>query len=198
VFGSELLARFECRKIQLDGLQFLPELPPERMLHLGQVDFKQVRQHAVVNHVLDEPAQLRVLADLGHDLVERYRVEHQVLAQVPQLQRLVVDHRRIGSEREHVLTGRLAVHRHQEIDLLLAGDVPVLVGPDRVPRRQSGDVRGKKVLARDRNPHLEDGAQQHEIRRLAARPVDGRNLYAEIVDDAPAGTGVSRGHSESS
>ena len=55
---------------------------------------EQLREHAVVDHVLDEAAQLRVRADLGDDLVERHRIEIEVVAQRVELQRLVVDARR--------------------------------------------------------------------------------------------------------
>ena len=76
------------------------------------------------------------------------------------------------------------VIRVGEVDLLLAGDVAVFAGADGEPGRQAGDVRGKQVLAGDGDTHLEDRPQQHEIGRLAAGTVDGRDLDAEVVDDA--------------
>ena len=42
------------------ALGFLPELLRQRLLHLVEIDVQQVREHPVVDHVLDEPAQLRV------------------------------------------------------------------------------------------------------------------------------------------
>ncbi len=151
-------------------------------------------KHAVVDHVLDQAAQLGVLADVGDKLIERHRVEDDVLAQFAQLQRLVVEDGSAGVEGEDVLAGGLGIHRDQEVDLLLPGNVAVLVGPDRVPGRQAGDVGGEQVLAGDGDPHLEDGAQQDEIGGLAAGPVDGGDLDTEVVDDAPRCRGVSRGH----
>ena len=62
-----------------------------------------------------------------------------------------------------------------------------MVGANRVPGRQAGDVRREQVLPGDRDAHLEDGSQQDEVRRLAAGPVDGRDLDAEVVDDGGAG-----------
>ena len=52
-----------------------------------------------------------------------HRIEHQVAAQAVQLERLVVEHRASRLERQHVLARRLRVHRDEEVDFLLAGDV---------------------------------------------------------------------------
>src|SRR3989442_1444780 len=54
---------------------------------------------------------------------------------------------------------------------------------DREPGGEAGDVGGEEVLARDRDAHLEDGAHQDAIGRLASRAVDGGDLDAEVVDD---------------
>ncbi len=126
--------------VQRQRLLLLRQLLGERLLHLAQLDVEQVRQRAVVDHVAHQAAQLGVGADGGDQLVERHRVERQVGPQRLQVQRLVVDHAGAGLERQHVLARRLDVHRDQEIDLLLAGDVAVLVGADGVPGRQAGDV----------------------------------------------------------
>ena len=100
----------------------------------------------------------------GRDqLVERHRIERQIVAQFVQLQRLVVEHGRARLERHHVFLRRLRVHRDQEVDFLLARDVAVLAGANRVPGRQARDVRREQVLARDRDAHLEDGAQKHDV-----------------------------------
>ena len=52
-------------------------------------------------------------------------------------------------------------------DLAATGDVPVLVGPDGEPRRETGDVGREEVLARHRDAHLEDGAEQGVVGGLA-------------------------------
>ncbi len=153
----------------------------------------QARQHAVVDHVAHEASQLGVRADLGDDLVERHRVEHQVAAQLLELQRLVVHHGAAGIERQHVLARGLRVHGDEEVDLLLARDVAVTVRADRVPRRQSGDVGRKQVLARNGHAHLEDGPQEHQVCGLAARSVDRGDLNAEVVDAALRRDGCWRG-----
>ena len=104
----------------------------------ADIDVQQLRQHPVVDHVLDEPAQLRVLADLGDDLVEGHRIEHQVAAQRVQLQRLVVERpRRPASS---VSTSSLAVSGFiatRKSTSFLRRDVAVLVGADGVPGRQA-------------------------------------------------------------
>jgi hypothetical protein len=127
----------------------------------------------------------RSLGELGDELVERYRVVNQVVAQRVQLQRLVVDDARARLEREDVLARRLGVHRDEEVDFLPAGDVAVTAGPNRVPRGQAGDVRREEVFPGHRHAHLEDRAQENEVRRLASRAVDGGHLDAEVVDDPP-------------
>ena len=75
------------------------------------------------------------------------------------------------------------IARKKEVDLLLAADVAAVVGANRVPRGQPGDVRREEVLARDGYAHLENRTQEYEIRRLAARSVDRGDLNAEVVDD---------------
>ena len=128
-------AGLERARVQRDRLGLLPELLAERLLHQRQVDAEQLRQDAVVDHVAHEAAQLGVGTDRRDQLVERHRVEHEVVAQRVQLQRLVVDDRRARLERQHVFLRRLRVHRDEEVDFLLPRDVAALAGPDRVPGR---------------------------------------------------------------
>ena len=91
---------------------------------------------------------------------------------------------------------RLRIHRDQEIDFLLAADVAVLVGANRVPGGQSGDVRREHVLAGDRHAHLENAAQQHRVRTLRTGTIDRRDLNAHVVDDSlvPHASGGFAGH----
>src|SRR5262249_41787422 len=91
-----------------------------------------------------------------------------------------------GIERQNVFLSRFGVHRDQEIDLFLPGDVPALAGSNRVPGREPGDVRREHVLAGHRNAHEEKRPQEHQVGGLAAGSVDGCDLNAEIVDDALA------------
>src|SRR5213075_1830645 len=77
-------------ELNLDRFGFLTKLPPQRVLHLAEIDVEQTRQDAVVDHVLDQPAKLRVVAHLGNDLVERNGVKHEIVAQRAELQGLVV------------------------------------------------------------------------------------------------------------
>ena len=120
---GEVEAGLERVHVQLDRLELLAHLLPQRLLHLPHVDRQQPREHAVVNHVAHEAAQLGVVGDRGNQLVERDRIENQVVAQLVQLQRLVVDHGGARRERQHVLFRRLGVQRDEEVDLLLPGDV---------------------------------------------------------------------------
>ena len=72
------VSRVEGGQVQLHRLQLLAELAAKGVLHLRHVDVQELRQDAVVDHVLDEAAELRVLADLGDDLVEGNRIEDEV------------------------------------------------------------------------------------------------------------------------
>ena len=149
-----------------------------------QVDPEQLREDAVVDHVAHEAAQLRVGTDRPDNLVERHRIEDEVVAERVELQRLVVHDSGARIERQDVFLCRLRVHRNQEVDFLLACDVSALARPNRVPGRQAGDIRRKHVLARDGDAHEQNRAQQHEVGRLAAGAVDGGHLEAEVVDHA--------------
>ena len=100
-------AGLERPGVQRDRLGLLAELLAERLLHQRQVDAEQLREDAVVDHVAHEAAQLGVRTDGRDELVERHRVEHQVVPQRVQLQRLVVDDRGARVERQHVFLGRL-------------------------------------------------------------------------------------------
>ncbi len=131
-------------------------------------------------------------ADLGDDLVERHRIEDQIAAQDVELERRVVDDGAARLEREDVFLRGLRIHRDEEVDFLLPADVAALVRADGVPGRQAGDVRREQVLARHRHAHLEDRAQQDEVRRLAARSVDRGDLDAEVVDDLRARLACAR------
>ena len=182
------MARLDRAPVQIGGLGLArAELLEQRLANLVHLDAEQVRQHAVVDHVAHQLAQPRLGADRAHQLVERDRVEVQVGAQGVELQRLVVDHGGAGVELPDVLLGRLRVHGDQEVDFLLAADVAVLAGADGEPGGQAGDVRREQVLARDRDAHLEQGAHQNGVGRLASGAVDGGHLDGEIVDTRTAG-----------
>ena len=88
-----------------------------------------------------------------------------------------------GGQRHYVFLCGLGIHGDHEIDFFFARDVSVFIGADGVPGRQAGDVRRKQVLARNRNSHLENAAQQNGVGTLRARPVDGRDLNAHVVYD---------------
>src|SRR4029450_12430956 len=87
---SELVAGLERSHVERDRLLLLPELLPKRLLHLPHVDGEQARQHAVVNHVAHEAAQLGVVGNGGYELVEGDRIERDVVAQLLELQGLVI------------------------------------------------------------------------------------------------------------
>ena len=149
-----------------------------------QVDPEQVREDAVVDHVAHEAAQLRVGTHRRHQLVERHRVEHDIVPERVELQRRVVDDRGARIERQDVFFRGFRVHRNQEVDFLFPSDIAALAGANRVPGREAGDIRREHVLPGYRDTHQENRAQQDHVGRLATRAIDGRHLDAEIVHDA--------------
>ena len=147
------------REVQVGGLHLLGKLLTDGLLHFRHVKFQKLRHYAHVNHVLDQLAQLGFRADRRHQFVIRDRVEDQIGAKSAKVQGFVVQHRRARGQRHHVFLGGLGVHRHHKVDFLLARDIAVFVGADGVPGGQTGDIRGKQVLAGDGNSHLKDAAQ---------------------------------------
>ena len=125
----------------------------QRLLDGIHIHANQLRNHADINHVLDQLAQLGLRTDCRHYLVKRHRIELDILTQFVELERFVIDGRSACGQRKHVFFRRLGVHCNQEIDLLLASDISVLARADRVPGWESSDIRWKKILARDRDPH---------------------------------------------
>src|SRR5260221_10059301 len=59
--------------------------------------------------------------------------------------------------------------------------VAVLAQADRVPRGQSGNVRGEQVLPVDGDAHLKEGANQDCVCRLATRTVDSGSHNRKII-----------------
>ena len=194
--GGVIEARLGGAPVQLGGLGLaLAELLHQRLVDLFHFDGEQLRHHAVVDHVADQLAQLGIRADRRHQLVEGHGVEVQVGAQCVELQRLVVNHGGAGIQLHDVFARGFRVHGHQEIDFLPAADVAVLAGADGEPGGQPGDIRREHVLPRNRDAHLKDGAHQDGVGGLAARPIDGGDLNAEIVDNRGtrlAGQGLDR------
>ena len=100
-----------------------------------------------------------------------------------EIERFVVDGGRALGQGKNVLARRFLIHRDQQVDLFLARDITVFAGANRVPGGQARDIRGKKVLAADRNAHREDALEQHAVRRLRTGAVYCRYLNAEVVGD---------------
>ena len=120
-----------------------------------------MRDHADVDHVLDKLAQLGFGANRGHDFVVGDGVENQVVAQLIESERFVVENGAAGREGHNVILCGFGVHRDQKIDFLLAADVTIFIGADGIPGGQSGNVRRKKIFAGNWHAHLKDGTQQN-------------------------------------
>ena len=87
-----------------------------------------------------------------------------------------------GLELADVVLGGLLVHADEDLRVQPVADVPLGAGPDVEPGRQALDVRGEDVLAAARDPHRVQGAEQHEVGRLAPRAVDGPDPDRQVVD----------------
>src|SRR6185503_16199208 len=162
----------------------------------GSFDAQQLREHADVDHVHDEPAELHVGGDGLHELRHRHRVDDAVVGQRRQLDRLVRHDHRARAHLRHVGRRGLGVHHHEDLVAAAARGPAVLAGADGEPRRQAGDVRREQVLAAHRDAHLEDGAEQHVVGRLAAGAVDSGHVDAEVVHDRAHGQRTLRARSE--
>ena len=123
--------------VELAGLGLLAEDAADGGLDLGHLDVEQAGHHPHVGHVAEQLAKPGLPGDGLDHLVEGHRVEDQVGTRALERQRGVVDHGRTGGEPGHVLPGRLRVHGHEEVDLLLAGHVAVPRCTDRVPGGQA-------------------------------------------------------------
>ncbi len=152
---------FHRVQVQVSSLLLLLELLADGLFHFLHVQSKQLGGHPHIDHVLDQLAQLGFRTNRRHQLVIGNGIEGQVVAELVELQRIIEEHRGAGSQRQNIFPRRLWIHSDEKVDLFFAGDVAALVGADGIPRRQSGNIGRKKVLAGNRNAHLEDGTQQH-------------------------------------
>ena len=172
------------RNVQIDGLLLLLEPLGNRHLHLFHLDAQQFGHGADVGHVGHQFAQPGNPNHLRRQLAERNGIVDQVIPNPGELEPLFVEHDLARVQCFHVLTGRLRVHRDQEVHFPLAADVASSRGSNREPRGQSRDIGGEKVLAAGGNAHLEDGPHQDVVGTLASGTVYGGNLNTEVVHHA--------------
>jgi hypothetical protein len=163
-------------EVKLGRLDLLGKLLADGLFHPLHVDREQVCGDSHVDHVLDQLTQLGVCAGGGGELIEGDGVAGEVGAQIAELERLVVDDGRAGSEREHILARGLGVHGDEDVDVGLARNPSVFADANGVPGREAGDVGWEEVLAGDGHAHAKDAAQQNAVGGLRAGPVDGCNL----------------------
>jgi hypothetical protein len=102
------------------------------------------------------------------DLFHRHRVNGDVGAGDGQLDVVGVVKRTSGRDRCQVARERIGIHRDDDLVRLPPGGVSILAGAYRVPGGQALDVRGKKVLARNRDAHLKDRSQNGRVCRRTA------------------------------
>ena len=161
-------ARLSRVEVEVGRFLLGRELLAQGLLDFSHIEREELGKDADINHVLDELAKLRFGTDGGDELVVRHGIKREVGAEFAQIERLVIEDGGAGREGQNVLLSGLRVHSDKEVDFLLAGNEAVPAGANGVPGGETSDVRGKEVLARDWNAHLENGAKKYGIGRLRA------------------------------
>jgi len=149
-----------------DGLGLPLELLADGGHDLVAVDPQQLGHDPDVDHVRQQLAQARVVAQLRGQLAERNLEHVHVAAHGLEVQRRVVDAEGAGRQRFHILPGGLRVHADHDVHFLLPPDPAVLVRADGEPGGQAGDVRGEHILPAHGDAHLKDRAHQDVVGRL--------------------------------
>ena len=123
----------------------------------------------------------RVRGDSGGKLGEWNRKESEILAELIEPKRFLINDNAARLKTHHVFACGIRIHRNQEIDFLLAGNPAIFVGANRKPGGKACNVGREEVLAADRYSHLEYRSHKYAVGRLTAGAVDRRNLNAEVV-----------------
>ena len=124
------------------------------------VQADHLREDTYVNHVANEVAEIRWnIWVVAHDSLDRHGIDGNIRAGDGLLDIVSVEKCSARCNRCQVTRERVWVYSNDDVASFVVGDESVLVGADDVPGRQTLNVRGKKILARNGNAHLEDGAQ---------------------------------------
>ena len=176
--------------VELDRFGFRFELLRDRVLNLLAFDREQMTDDPHVDHVREQFPEPRLVDHVFGELGEGHWVEDQIVPNLVEPETLLIDNGGAGIQRLHVLARGLRVHRDQQVDVAFSRDVAVLARTDGEPRRKTLNVRREQVFTADGNTHLENGAHQYTVRRLAPRSVDGGDLDRKVVDDARLDVGL--------
>jgi hypothetical protein len=169
-------ARLHRVEVHVDRLLFALEVEGQRGVDLFQVDADHLRQHAHIDHVADQVAEIgRDVRVAAHDLLDRHRVDGDVRAGDGLLDIVGVEECPAGRPRPGPARTNRGSWRSRSPGLP-PGDETILVDADGVPGGQALNVGGEQVLARDRDAHLEDGAQDGVVGGGTAGAVLGANV----------------------
>ena len=171
--------------VELYGLGLAPEVEVQSGPNGLQVDAQEIGQHAHIHHVGDVIPQPRGRARFSGQPVHRHRISNHVFSQALGTDVVGIKENPAGHDLVHVVVHRGGVHGDDDFVFVPAGQEAVLVDPDGVPGGKSLDVGGEDVLPRNRNPHAKQGPEDGQVRRLAARSVDGGHGDGEVVDHLP-------------
>ena len=182
--GREVVAETERTLVGFAQPLLAGELLGEQLRDHVHVDAEHRDKRSRARDVLHQDALARsaelVVAHLG----KRHAEVGDVLANQVAIQRPRRVVHRVAATRHlgDVARVGLPVHRHHEVVLAGAGDMPILVDPDLVPGGQPLNVRREQVLPGHGHAHAEDRAHQQVVRARRPGAVDVGELQREVID----------------
>ena len=183
-----VVSEMQRAEVRVEQRALLGELLADHLAKDIHVDVEQSDEGARVGDV----AHQRPLAIAGKRVdakaAKRHAEDRDVLAGKRLVERpgRIVEEPAAAPNGGHVLRVCGRIQGDNEIDVGRARGMAVLADADLVPRRQALDVRGEDVLARDRNPHAENGLHEQPIGAGGAGAVYGSDLECEVVDHVNA------------
>ncbi len=183
VFGCPIVGILDDAEVHAGRFLLTVECVEQRLVDDIEWDVEQIGADADVHHVGDAVAEFRWDIRLRDGLLDRDFVVDDIAAALSPLPIGGDDAYAARRQVLNVLGGGVLVHDDCDLGRRAPCDVTVLARADRVPGRQTLDIRREQVLAADRDAHAEQRADQDLIGGLAARSVLGGDHEGKIVDD---------------
>ena len=177
-----LRASFEGVEVHVNGFLLTLEMKGERGEDLIHIHADHFSKYAHIDHVAHEVTVIRRhIRVVLHDGLDRHRVDGYVssgdgLANIVRVEKCPT-----RCNRCQVPNERVGVHRDHNVIGILSRNKSILVDSNGVPGRQALDVGREKVLARNRDAHLENRTQDGVVGRGAAGAVLCANGDGKIV-----------------
>ena len=192
VGGLRLASGELTANARLDGLH----LNPGGMCHNAHIHHVHDFTQLIAIRFILVVSRIGFLGQLG----DRNGETADVIADAAEVDLVAVDHDRAGPQRTDVIDGCLRVHANEDFGVEPVADVPLGAGPDVEPGGQPLDVRWEDVLPTTGNAHAVQRAEDHEVCRLAPRPVHRADANRQLVHGrgrrrrGPVGDGLSLDH----